>query len=284
MELSIKKTLFNYCATIFKGGFGIFGKKNSKRILIMLSEQLQIIQATKTDLGIIKYYCPGLIALWRAETMLTKEPETIQWINNFQPGSVFWDIGANVGNYSMYAALVDRVNVIAFEPSASNYYLLNKNIEINGLTDKINSLCLAFNDTTCLDKLFLSNSEIGSAHCNLSEAKFRPGIHATSQFKQGMIAFTIDEFVEKFNPLFPNYLKIDVDGIEDKILMGAVKTLSDKRLKSLLVELDCNNEKHLKKIIPLIQDSGLTLFKKEKSPLTKIETVAEYNHIFIRPK
>ena len=56
----------------------------------------------------------------RAETFLTKEPETLEWIDRMNDDSVLWDIGANVGIYSIYAAVSKRANVIAFEPSFFN--------------------------------------------------------------------------------------------------------------------------------------------------------------------
>ena len=66
----------------------------------------------------------------RARTFFEKEPETLAWIDSFPPRSVFWDIGANVGVYSMYAALRSH-SVSSFEPAASNYFALNRNIALN---------------------------------------------------------------------------------------------------------------------------------------------------------
>jgi len=40
---------------------------------------------------------------WRFKTLFEKEPETIDWINSFRKEDVFWDIGANVGIYSIWA-------------------------------------------------------------------------------------------------------------------------------------------------------------------------------------
>src|SRR5262245_15783933 len=57
----------------------------------------------------IKFRTPSLRALWRAETLLTKEPATIRWIDRFAPRDIFWDVGANTGIYSLYAAKVKAV-------------------------------------------------------------------------------------------------------------------------------------------------------------------------------
>ena len=51
----------------------------------------------------------------RAMTMLTRQPATIAWIDAFQPNSVFWDVGANIGVYTLYAALRRDIRVAGFQ-------------------------------------------------------------------------------------------------------------------------------------------------------------------------
>ena len=46
----------------------------------------------------------------------------------------------------------------------------------------------------------------------------------------------------QFQPPFPNYLKIDVDGLEWSILRGAKQTLGDSRLRSAMIELSVSNQ------------------------------------------
>lgn len=82
--------------------------------------------------GPLKYYCPSFMEMWRVETLYTKEPETIEWINNFPEHSILWDIGANVGMYTIYAANKGHF-VVAFEPSSREYGILKKNIELNNV-------------------------------------------------------------------------------------------------------------------------------------------------------
>ena len=57
-----------------------------------------------------------------ALSLLRRQPDTIAWIDAFQPNSVFWDVGANVGIYSLYAALRRGTRIVAFEPAAINYF------------------------------------------------------------------------------------------------------------------------------------------------------------------
>ena len=69
-----------------------------------------------------------------------KEPETIEWIDSFDQSKkiIFWDIGANIGIYSVYAATkFNNIEVVSFEPSTSNLRVLSRNISINNLQSKI---------------------------------------------------------------------------------------------------------------------------------------------------
>jgi FkbM family methyltransferase len=281
--MGIKQNALEILAHTFKTTFGVLGERKRARILSYLTERLTPTLSVKTKYGSIFFCCPGEVPFFRAETLLTKEPETIEWIDSFQEDSVFWDIGANIGVYSLYAALKPDVRVLAFEPSAFNYHILNRNIEINKMDDKIFSLCLAFTDKTCLDHLYMTNTNVGGALSSFAEAIDWKGKHVTAKFRQWMIGFSIDDFIGRFSPLFPNHIKIDVDGIEGKIIKGAKKTISDKRLKSLLIELDTSRKGYYQDIIQLLENVGMKLIaRKHTSNFDKGEFVPVYNHIFVR--
>ena len=73
----------------------------------------------------INFFCPSTRALGRVESLFSNESQTLNWIDNFQSYDskkiVFWDIGANIGLFSMYAALkFQNIEIISFEPSTSN--------------------------------------------------------------------------------------------------------------------------------------------------------------------
>lgn len=93
----------------------------------------------------IKIYCNSLRPFQRAKLLLETEPETIRWVDSFDEDSVFWDIGANIGIYSLYASKVKKnIKCFSFEPFSANYFLLNKNIEINRLDKKITAYRLLY--------------------------------------------------------------------------------------------------------------------------------------------
>lgn len=261
----------------FKVAIVIFGKRNACRISSNFVEQLVPILSVKTKSEPIRFYCPGELPFHRADTLLTKEPDTIEWVDSFQKGCVFWDIGANIGVYSLYAALISKVKVLSFEPSAFNYHILNRNIEANRMDEKITAFCIAFNDTLLLDDLYMGNTYDGGAYSCFAESINWHGESFSAKFKQGMIGFSIDDFMEKFSPPFPNHIKIDVDGNEGKIINGARKTISDKRVRSILVELDATREGYCRNIIELIEESGMKIGERKHFMKKKMR-----NFIFLR--
>lgn len=94
----------------------------------------------------LKFAAPNALCEFRVKTFSTKEPETLEWINSIPETSVLWDIGANIGLYSVYAAKHRGCRVWAFEPSVFNLESLARNIFLNGLTDLICIVPLALSD------------------------------------------------------------------------------------------------------------------------------------------
>jgi FkbM family methyltransferase len=244
----------------------------------------QVIETIPTRRGDITFYCLDQLPLWRARTLLTKEPETIEWIDRFQPGDVYWDVGANVGVYALYAAIRRDVQVLAFEPSAANYILLNRNIELNRLSDCLQAYCLAFSDKTTIDALNMQTTAFGGALSSFGVPVDNAGQTFVPSFRQGMIGFTIDDFMRQFAPPFPNHLKIDVDGIEDLIIVGAGQTLADPRLKSLSIELDAARPDYTDRVVAAITAGGLELVAKRHGEMFDSGAYKDiYNYQFQRP-
>ena len=227
------------------------------------------------------FVCPNATVAWRARTFLTKEPETIEWIDTFQPGDVLFDIGANIGLYSIYAA-GRSVRVVAFEPESQNYALINQNIFLNGFGDRIACVAVALSDSEGVDYLHLSRFRAGESLHNFGAAldwQQRPFV---ASFQQGSISFSLDAFLQ-FQPTpFPTHIKIDVDGIEAKIIRGAARTLRDARLKSMLVEFDGASPDDVEAVAE-IERAGFTLLHRKRSPTFNVEKFPElYNYVFVR--
>lgn len=286
--MTLGKKLFDIEISAIKHSANLLGRRGNESLFLSnMVEQLIPLYSHQTPYGDIIFYCLGEIPLWRAETLLTKEPETIDWIDSFKPGEILWDIGANIGCYSLYAAKKGH-SILAFEPSAANYFLLQKNIEYNKLDKSIQAFCLAFSDTSDCGYLNMSSIQMGGAISNFGDVTGTVECADESydvKFSQGMISFSIDEFIRYYHIPPPNHIKIDVDGIENKIVRGAKHTLTDKNLKSLLIELDFNHTEYNEEVIGILEDSGFTLISKKHAPMFDTGKFSSmYNCIFMRGK
>lgn len=217
----------------------------------MVMERLNPNWVNDTKFGPVAFYCP---ATWPyARSDMAKEPETTRWIEEFPDGDTFWDIGANVGVYSLLAARKGH-RVVAFEPSAVSYFVLSKNIELNAFDRLITFLNVAITDRSRMSELHMSNTLLGGAQHNFGVAHGNQN-QDSSMFKQSCIGFSVDDILRIYDLPFPNQIKIDVDGLEDKVIMGARQTLRDHRLKSVLIEI--NGDAALLMIDGEMTDAGL---------------------------
>ena len=94
-------------------------------------------------------------------------------INNFKNDQIkYWDIGANIGLYSIYSALAHKdIKVISFEPSTSNLRVLSRNISINNLSDKISINQFAW-------------VNLVNVHETMNETKFEEGYSMSTFYYQ----------------------------------------------------------------------------------------------------
>src|SRR5947209_19983984 len=101
----------------------------------------------------MRFATTGSSSKKRVRTLFSKEPITLAWIDTFAEGETLFDIGANVGMYTIYAAVMRKATVHAFEPEALNYAELYKNIYLNGLHAHVLGNCLALMDVYKPDRV-----------------------------------------------------------------------------------------------------------------------------------
>lgn len=252
-----------------------------RSFLIHFSEFIQ--KEIKSD--DMKFYISNRLTLWRVNTLYEKEPETIEWIDSFDENSIFWDIGSNIGLYSVYAAKKKKSKVYSFEPSTSNLRILSRNIYINNLSSQIFILPIALNSQKSLNFSLIKESifQEGGAENSFSVDYDWEGKTFMPKNEYNTIGASIDFFTKNKIIPFPNYIKIDVDGIEHLILEGGIKTLKNDEIKSVLIEInDSFSEQHTA-CIEIMNSSGFKLYKKEHSSMfdnTKYKN--QYNYIFNR--
>lgn len=245
---------------VIKGAFSPLGRRRQAIAVATIYEQLSFFYRADIEPGrSLLFYAPGYKPAARGISLFSKQPEVPGWIATFRPGDVFWDIGANVGAYSLFAAARPGVQVIAFEPEASNYFVLTRNIAANGLFDRILPYCLALSDGFAFSTLSSFHQAIGGSKHAFGDTAESWEADDRPVMRQGMVAFTVDALIATHGFPAPNHMKIDVDGIEEKILVGASNTLADPRLKSIHVEVQKHKPAAEAAIRQILTDRGFRL-------------------------
>ena len=282
----MKKALFSLLEYLTRQAMMFMGSESRRVFCTRLASLDNLTKVVPSGLGALRFHCPNDLTAWRADTLLTKEPETIDWIDAMPQDAVLWDIGANVGCYTIYAAK-RGLRVLAFEPSHTNYGILNANIALNGLDKRATAYCLAVSEKTELGLLDLSSLEPGGALSDFhgdKKNKYVTQFHnATVMFAQGMMGASIDALVEMPGAVFPDFIKIDVDGIELQIIKGAHRTLRDPRLQGLMVEVEEDDADNAKAIVSHIEEAGMVLEGRRHGPMLDDGPFSNiYNYFFIR--
>ena len=172
---------------------------------------------------------------YRVKTFLTKEPETINWINTFEEDSIFWDVGANIGLYSLYASIIKKCKTYSFEPSVFNLEILARNINLNSQNKNITLIPISLSSNKSVSEFFCSSTEKSGALSSFATKIDQHGANLNSSFSYSTIGISMDEFIDFYKLEYPDYIKIDVDGNEHIILQGGKNCLIN--CKSILLEL-----------------------------------------------
>ena len=246
-------------------------QKTHARISNQLKERISI----ETDRGNLNFRIDSAASIPRGPDDDKGEPETFEWISKFlQPGEVLIDIGANIGVFSLYAALIKDTKIIALEPSAESFATLNANIRLNGLEEKIEAYCLAASNETKLMKLFMKDTESGASHNSIEKSENQFGAFKVGG-EQAIISIKLDHLTELIGSTRPDHIKLDVDGREPAILEGAINLL--ETVKSILVEIEGKNlADHFQKMNILLESTGL------KEDKTWRDKGSRRNRLFVR--
>jgi FkbM family methyltransferase len=135
----------------------------------------------------------------------------------------FFDIGANVGSYTLLASGVTKCKTLCFEPSPVTFDILSQNITLNKLTSKAKCYNLAIGNVA--GYLHFTENEDTTNHVLVDSDN-------TSSIK--VQVKKLDDFFEES----PILLKLDVEGFETEVLNGATTVLNNPKLNAIIIELN----------------------------------------------
>ena len=250
-------------------------KRRKSKTFARVSNALKEISTIETDKGKLSFRIDSQGAIPHQQKSSKGEEETFQWIRNFvNSKEVFLDVGANIGVFSLYAALIEGTRIISLEPSAETFATLNANIQLNNLNNQIEAYCLAASEKTEFSKLYMNDVSSGASHNNVGTSQNQYGTFKVSG-KQSVVSITLDDLMQISGSTFPHHMKLDVDGNELKVLQGSSQVL--KKIHTLLIEIQGKNLKeNYSEIEHLLTNAGL---EEDKSWRNK---GSKRNRLFLR--
>jgi len=185
------------------------GRHEGRRVLFATDKEADPIQRAHRNAS---FYEIEELALLRAHV---------------KPGACFVDIGANVGNHTLYAAMfLDAARIIPVEPNPLALRLLLLNVMLNGVDDRVVKTGLGFGLSDSAAEGFGMEARTK----NLGAARMQAG--------QGDLrVVTGDALLEGESP---DFIKIDVEGMEMLALGGLSGTIARTRPR-MLIEVDQQN-------------------------------------------
>ena len=189
----------------------------------------------------ILFASPDWLSKYRADSFYEKEPETIAFLNTLTNDSILWDVGANIGIYSVYAGKVTGARVYAFEPSMMNLELLFRNVQENNLGNQVTIIPLALSNKDSVLDLFMSKEDLhwAGAHNSIGQNTSQNGQAMTDPKVSSQLSVTGANLITAFNVPAPTHIKIDVDGLESLVIEGLQSNI--EKIDFILVEIDARN-------------------------------------------
>ena len=233
---------------------------------------------------VLRFAVPNTLSDWRARTFSTKEPETLEWIDSIPKGSILWDVGANIGLYSVYAGKKGNCRVWAFEPSVFNLELLARNIFENELTNQVCIVPVALSDRLGSNQMHMTKTEWGGALSTFGQDFGWDGKMIRQIFEFQTIGLSMEDAKQRLVIPQPDYIKMDVDGLEHMILKGGRDVL--RGIKGILIEVNDDFHEQAEQCQHLLSGAGLVLKAKRHSEMIAASTQGfqnSYNQIWARP-
>ena len=210
-------------------------------------------------------FSPNQFSAYRVETIFTKEADTIQWIKSCgSDDSLFIDIGANIGIYTVFYLSYFSGKAVAVEPGFEHLTLLSRNLSVNNLSDRCTIIPLPIKSNE--ERIGISfNFSDGPGPASRTEGydklNSRKSSYFTSTINLSMLLANSKLVSE--DDLQNLIVKIDVDGPEIEVLSGICDLFETCRKVSLMIEIQEDNYITVSK---MLDDKGFT--RKDSDYLT----------------
>ncbi|MGK7886958.1 MAG: FkbM family methyltransferase [Crocosphaera sp.] len=214
-------------------------------------------QLVQTDVGKLWSYVPSKI------TDSIRLPGSLKHVypcilpQFFRPGDVCLDIGANIGTFSIPVAKLVGMEgrVFSFEPFAKTYELLDNNLKLNDVSDIVEPQAKVVSD-------HIQNLKSRPTPKNMGATWFKED---NTSSENSLLATTLDSWHQEHPDINSiDFVKIDVEGMEIKVLKGASKILTNYKPILYIEVCEAHYQRYgfsIKDLEELLQDRGYHFFR-----------------------
>jgi FkbM family methyltransferase len=161
-----------------------------------------------------------------------REPWLIKELSSLSTGDIFFDIGANLGQFTV--PIGKKARVFAFEPEEQTYKYLGKNIELNNIAKNVTLIKAIVSDRTGKTQFY--TSELTSLFSGILDPN-EYILGWTIIKKTEIPTTTVDIIVDEYKLDRIDWMKIDVEGAEFLVLKGCSESISKGLIKNILIEM-----------------------------------------------
>jgi len=183
------------------------------------------------------------------------EPEMGETLRRYlRPGGTFVDIGANEGFFTVQAAKIvgPAGRVLAVEPQGRLQEVIQKNLELNGLTN-----------VTLVKSAVSDRPGEAELHISPSTNTGSTGLSQSTRYRvphEAVPVNTLEAILGKAGIQAVDLMKMDIEGFEYEAITGAEKLFKEKRIQALALEMHFDlmraRGKDFKKLESLLRNHG----------------------------
>jgi FkbM family methyltransferase len=195
------------------------------------------------------------------------------FIDLIESMSLFVDVGANIGFYSVLASKLSKnIQVYAFEPASGPFKFLEKNININNLQSSITPFMVALSGKNgAIDFYEYKNPKYSYLKYNLGGVSSELNLKETANLNKTRVkSITIDDFIKEESIYEIDLIKLDTEGTEDKILKAGNILL--KKIRPIIICETLFNNIEIE-LDGLMRKNDYLFYNSLGNKLQKVETI-----------
>ena len=236
MALRNRRDRIVLCASKIVGAFARYTPNRGQERLLRLVEEVFGVKrwVTRSEFGFILFVNRNDLVQRHILTYGFWDKEVGDYLKSIlTENDVFFDIGANIGYFSLVAASIGVSSIVAFEPFAYLARLAEENVSLNGFEKIIRIVPVA------LGAIQGTANYLAGPDWNSGAGKIVPVPDGGSG--SSVPIMTLDAFLSDTDSPWPTVIKLDVEGFELDVLQGARKLFETRPPRAVVFEANCDD-------------------------------------------